>query len=187
MLRYGPPLNFQRWLKDNEHSLKPPVNNQQIWKDADFIVTVVGGPNLRTDYHDDPLEEFFYQFKGNAFLNIMDNGKPSRVELKEGDMYLMAPHVRHSPQRPEADSMCLVIERTRPKGLIDGFEWYCLSCGHLVHRIEVQLNDIVADLPVAFNQFYASQEMRTCPSCGTVHPGKTAHGQPAVGTAGKAS
>lgn len=181
MFRYGLPLNFQRWLDDNDHLLKPPVGNQQIWKDADFIVTVVGGPNLRTDYHDDPLEEFFYQFKGNAYLNIMDNGKTDRVELKEGDMFLLPPHVRHSPQRPEPDSRCLVIERQRPKGLMDGFEWYCLSCNSLVHRIEVQLQDIVADLPPLFDKFYQTPELRACPNCGTVHPGKHAHGQTAGG------
>ena len=181
MFRYGPPLNFQRWLDENDHLLKPPVGNQQIWKNADFIVTVVGGPNLRTDYHDDPLEEFFYQFKGNAHLKIMDNGKPARIDLKEGDMYLMPPHVRHSPQRPEEGSLCLVIERQRPKGLLDGFEWYCLSCGDLVHRVEVQLQDIVADLPPLFDKFYQSPELRVCPSCGTVHPGKHAHGQPPAG------
>jgi len=95
---------------------KPPVNNQQIWQDADFMVTVIGGPNHRTDFHDDPLEEFFYQFKGNAWLNIMNEGRLERIDLKEGDIFLLPPHVRHSPQRPEAGSRCLVIERQRPVG-----------------------------------------------------------------------
>ena len=53
-LRHGPPLNFQRWQDDNATRLRPPVGNQQVWQDSDFIVTVVGGPNRRTDYHDDP-------------------------------------------------------------------------------------------------------------------------------------
>ncbi len=56
------------------------MGNQQIWLDTDFIVTVVGGPNRRTDFHDDPYEEFFYQFKGNAWLNIIDEqGKHGQV------------------------------------------------------------------------------------------------------------
>lgn len=172
MFKYGPSFNFQKWIDDNAHLLKPPVGNRQIWKDADFIVTVVGGPNLRTDYHDDPLEEFFYQIRGNAYLKIKDDGKDERVELKEGDVFLLPPHLRHSPQRPEEGSACLVIERQRPAGLKDGFEWFCLSCGGLVYRVEVQLQDIVKDLPPLFEAFYASQEKRTCPSCGHVHPGK---------------
>ena len=116
MPAYGPPLNFQRWIQDHAHLLQPPVGNQQIWQDADFIVTVVGGPNLRTDYHDDPLEEFFYQVRGNAWLSLWIDGKPERVDLKEGDIFLLPPHVRHSPQRPETGSACLVIERQRPPG-----------------------------------------------------------------------
>ncbi|WP_432261794.1 3-hydroxyanthranilate 3,4-dioxygenase [Cupriavidus sp. TMH.W2] len=174
MFRFGMPFNFQRWLDQHAHLLRPPVGNQQVWQDADTIVTVVGGPNHRTDFHDDPLEEFFYQFKGNAWLAIMDRGKPERVDLREGDIFLLPPHLRHSPQRPEPDSRCLVIERQRPEGMVDGFEWYCQSCGGLVHRVEVQLRSIVQDLPPLFEQFYGDESRRRCPQCGTVHAGKAA-------------
>ncbi|MDB5999136.1 MAG: 3-hydroxyanthranilate 3,4-dioxygenase, partial [Rhizobacter sp.] len=123
---------------------------------------------------DDPLEEFFHQFKGNAWLNVMDRGKVERVDLKEGDIFLLPPHVRHSPQRPEPDSRCLVIERQRPLGLVDGFEWYCLQCNHLLHRVEVQLKNLVSDLPPLFEGFYASEERRRCGHCGALHPGRGA-------------
>ena len=166
------PIDFPAWLAGNAHLLKPPVGNQQIWPGTDFIVTIVGGPNQRTDVHDDPLEEYFWQFQGNAFLNIMDRGKRDRIELKQGTMYLMPPHLRHSPQRPEPESRCLVIERARPAGLLDGFEWYCPKCDGLVHRVEVQLQSIVDDLPPLFDAFYRSEKLRTCPQCGHVHPGK---------------
>jgi len=165
------PLDFQKWIEEHRHLLKPPVGNAQIWQDTDFIVTVVGGPNRRTDYHDDPYEEFFYQMKGDAFLNVMENGKPGRFDLKQGAIFLMPPHVRHSPQRPEAGSVCLVIERTRPEGVKDGFEWYCQQCHHLLHRVEVQLKSIVRDLPPLFERFYANKALRTCAKCGAVHPG----------------
>jgi 3-hydroxyanthranilate 3,4-dioxygenase len=172
-LRYGPPLNFSKWIEDHADRLKPPVGNQQVWKDGDFIVTVVAGPNQRTDFHDDPLEEFFYQFKGSASLMVWENGHFDRVTLNEGDIFLLPPHLRHSPQRPEPGSLCLVIERTRPTGMIDGFEWYCAHCATRVHRTEVQLQSIVEDLPRVYNQFYESSDTaRTCPNCGTVHPGR---------------
>ncbi|TEA78254.1 3-hydroxyanthranilate 3,4-dioxygenase [Allopusillimonas ginsengisoli] len=175
MLSYGRPFNFQQWIDEHAHLLKPPVGNQQVWQDSDFIVTVVGGPNHRTDYHDDPYEEFFYQMRGNAYLHLWIEGKRERVDLREGDIFLLPPHVRHSPQRPEAGSVCLVIERQRPAGVVDGFEWYCEGeggCGSLVHRVETQLQSIVKDLPVLFNAFYASEETRRCPGCGKLHPGK---------------
>lgn len=168
------PIDFPKWLEEHRHLLRPPVGNQQIWEDADFIVTVVGGPNQRTDFHDDPYEEFFWQFTGNAYLNTMANGKPGRVDLREGAMLLLPPHVRHSPQRPEEGSLCLVIERRRPEGDLDGFEWYCQNCNALLHRIEVQLKSIVRDLPPLFERFYGSQELRRCARCGSVHPGRAA-------------
>ena len=165
-------INLQRWIEEHRALLKPPVGNAQIWRDADFIVTVVGGPNARTDYHDDPYEEFFYQLKGNMRLGIRENGKPAEVAIDEGGVLLLPPHVRHSPQRPEPGSVGLVIERTRPDGVKDGFEWYCPSCHALVYRVEVQLRSIVDDLPPLFQRFYDSPDLRQCKSCGATHPGK---------------
>ena len=169
-----PPINFPSWLADNAAALKPPVNNRQLWRNTDdFIVTVVGGPNQRTDFHDDPFEEYFWQFRGNAHLLLCDRGKFDRVDLKEGDTFLLPRHVRHSPQRPEPGSLCLVVELQRPAGTLDGFEFYCANCANRIWRLELQLADIVADLPVAYEKFYgADQAARRCAACGTVHPGR---------------
>jgi len=82
-----------------------------------------------------------YQVKGNAFLNVMENGKAGRFELKEGAIFLVPPHLRHSPQRPKRAAVCLVIERTRPEGVKDGFEWYCQKCHHLPPRVEIQAEE----------------------------------------------
>jgi 3-hydroxyanthranilate 3,4-dioxygenase len=167
------PINFPKWIEANQHLLKPPVGNQQIWRDTDLIVTVVGGPNQRTDFHDDPYEEYFHQFKGNAHLLVIDRGQIERIDLHEGDILLLPPHVRHSPQRPEPGSLCTVLERTRPAGVLDAFEWYCAKCNTLVHRAELQLLSIVEDLPRAYGAFYNSPpDARTCPACGEVHPGR---------------
>ena len=165
-------LDFPRWIDQHKDLLKPPVGNAQIWQDTDLIVTIVGGPNQRTDFHDDPYEEFFYQMKGDAWLKVMEDAKPARIELKEGAIFLMPPHMRHSPQRPEAGSVCLVIERTRPEGVVDGFEWFCLDCNNLLYRVEIQLKNIVTDLPPLFEKFYSSKELRSCGKCGALHPGK---------------
>jgi 3-hydroxyanthranilate 3,4-dioxygenase len=166
-------IDFPRWLREHAHLLRPPVGNAQVFADTDFIVTVVGGPNLRTDFHDDPYGEFFWQFRGSAWLDTLEDGRRGRIELKEGAMLVLPSHVRHSPQRPEPDSRCLVIERARPEGVLDGFEWYCTRCDALLHRVEVQVRSLVKDLPPLFEAFYASMEKRTCARCGSVHPGKS--------------
>jgi len=65
-------FNLQGWINQNRDKLKPPVGNAQVWEDGEFMVTVVGGPNQRRDYHDDPTEEFFYQLKGDIVLRIIE-------------------------------------------------------------------------------------------------------------------
>jgi 3-hydroxyanthranilate 3,4-dioxygenase len=168
------PLNLHRWIEAHSNDLKPPVGNAQVWRDSDFIVTIVGGPNQRTDYHDDPLEEFFYQLIGDMTLRIWEHGSPRDIPIREGDIFLLPPHVPHSPQRPIAGSRGLVIERQRPLGLKDAFQWYCSGCQGIVHRAELQLQSIVNDLPPIFERFYSDPVLRTCKRCGTVHAGKAA-------------
>jgi len=168
------PFSLNQWLEENAEFLQPPVSNRQIWEGTDMIVTIVGGGNERTDFHDDPLEEFFYQLKGDMNLRIWPGvgSEPYDMPIREGDIFLLPSRVRHSPQRPDPESIGLVIEYARPDGALDGFEWVCGNCHGLVHRTEVQLQSIVRDLPPLFEAFYQDTEARTCPSCGTVHPGK---------------
>ena len=169
------PLNLAKWIDANRDQFKPPVGAKTIWTDSDFIVTVVGGPNDRPDYHDDPYEEIFYQLQGAMTLKVFDDGAPKDITLGEGEIFLLPPHVLHSPQRP-ADTIGLIVERSRPVGVIDGFEWFCDACGTRVHRAEVQ----VAGLEQGVNDILAAYDtdtaLRTCGSCGHVNPGRGERG-----------
>lgn len=167
------PINFTSWIDENQHLLQPPVGNKQLFTQAeDFIVMVVGGPNSRTDFHVDPYEEWFYQYRGSMFVRVMTDEGPQDVHIREGEMWLLPRDTPHSPQRPEAGSIGLVLERIRETGTLEKFQWYCPTCHALVHEVELQVTDIVADLPPVFSAFYSDEAARTCGQCGTVHPGK---------------
>ena len=83
----------------NRDLLKPPVCNKVVYEDTEFIIMVVGGPNIRKDYHVDEGEEFFYQLEGNMTLRIMENNKPRDININEGEIFLLPPKIPHSPQR----------------------------------------------------------------------------------------
>lgn len=166
-------FDFRDWIDRHQHLLKPPVANRHLFDDkTDMVVMIVGGPNQRVDFHDDPVEEFFYQVRGNMVLKLHEDGAIWDVPIREGEVFLLPPHVRHSPQRPEEGSVGLVVEGTRQEGMLDGFEWYCFTCGARVMRVEVEVQDITKDLPPLFDGFYANEKARTCGKCSTIHPGK---------------
>ena len=165
-----PPLtafNFQRWIDDHRHLLKPPVGNKQVFGDAELIVMVVGGPNARRDYHDDPGAEFFYQLEGDMVLRTIQDGRRIDVPIRQGEVLLLPGHVPHSPQR-QADTVGLVVERRRAPEEKDGFLWYCERCASLLHQEYLHVSDIETQLPPVFERFWSSVQRRTCGTCGAV-------------------
>lgn len=161
------PFNLMKWIEDHRDILKPPVGNATVYQDTDFIVMIVGGPNSRKDYHYNEGEELFYQLEGDIVLKIVDEGEPRDIQIKQGEMFLLPPRVPHSPQRT-ANTVGLVIERKRADSELDGFMWFCESCGHKLYEEFLPVTDIVAQLPPVFDRFYGSEQNRTCEKCSSV-------------------
>ena len=160
-------FNLQRWIDEHRHLLQPPVGNKRVFRDGDFIIMVVGGPNARQDYHVDPGQEFVYQLEGDMLLKTMQDGRAVDVPIRQGEVLLIPSRLPHSPQR-RANTVGLVIERQRRPGELDGFRWYCETCGNLLYEEFFELTDIEKQFPPVFERFYASRERRTCTRCGTV-------------------
>ena len=161
-----PAIDFQRWIDEHRHLLKPPVGNKCI-VDGDFIVMVVGGPNSRTDYHWDEGPEFFHQIEGEMVLKIQEHGKARDIPIRAGEIFYLPPRVPHSPQRM-AGSIGLVIERKRVAGEKDGLLWFCARCNHKLYEEFFILGSIEQDFPAVFERYYRSLDARTCTQCGLV-------------------
>lgn len=159
------PFNFKKWIDDNREFLKPPINNKVVYKDAEFIVMVVGGPNSRKDYHYNESEEFFYQLEGNVIVKIQEDGKEVEVPINEGDIFLLPPKVPHNPIRFK-NTIGLVMERRRRNGEKDGLMWFCEKCNTKLYEEYFVLNDITSQFQEIFVRFYSSEDLRTCKSCG---------------------
>lgn len=162
-----PPFNFKKWIDEHRHLLKPPVGNIQVWKDTEFIVMIVGGPNSRKDYHYEEGEEFFYQLEGDIVVKIIDEGVPRDIHIKEGDVFLLPPRVPHSPQRAP-NTVGMVVERVRKEHEQDACMWFCENCGNKLYEKFFPLTNIVTELPPLFESFYSNPDLCTCKKCGTV-------------------
>lgn len=157
-------FNLNSWIRDNRHLLQPPVGNKVLWKDREFIVMAVGGPNSRTDFHVNQGEEFFYQLEGDMILRIMNtNGKMQDVSIRAGDVLLLPGGVPHSPQRP-AGSVGLVVERRRRPEEKDGLLWICEKCETKLYEEFFILTNIETQFPAVFEKYYSSPSVK-CPKC----------------------
>ena len=129
---------------------------------------IVGGPNARKDYHFNESEELFYQIEGDITVRIQHEDKAKDIQIKEGEMFLLPSNTPHSPMRG-ANTVGLVIERVR-KGtdMQDGLMWFCDKCNNKLHEYRFPLGNIERDFLPRFKDFYSSEELRTCNSCGHI-------------------
>jgi 3-hydroxyanthranilate 3,4-dioxygenase len=163
-MRTAPPFNLHRWIDENRHLLKPPVGNKLLFRDSDFIVMAVGGPNARADFHHDPSEEFFYQVEGDMVLRTVQDGRLTMC--RSAKAVFRCREVPHSPQRRRKRR-----HRGRAAPQSDGtgwLSWYCERCGHCLYLERVAVRDIETQLPEIFARFYSNIAHRACGACGNV-------------------
>ncbi|KAG7293333.1 3-hydroxyanthranilic acid dioxygenase [Staphylotrichum longicolle] len=162
------PVNLPKWLEENSHLLKPPINNYCVYN-AGFTVMIVGGPNARTDYHINQTPEWFYQYKGAMLLKVVDDGAFRDIVIGEGEMFLLPPDTPHNPVR-FADTVGVVLEQKRPADSVDRMRWYCQreGCGAVVHEAAFHCTDLGTQIKDAVEQFKGDLEVRTCKKCGEV-------------------
>ncbi|TNF25916.1 MAG: 3-hydroxyanthranilate 3,4-dioxygenase [Deltaproteobacteria bacterium] len=163
--RIQKPFNFQGWIEEHRHLLKPPVGNKVVFRDSNFIVMVVGGPNERTDFHINQTDEFFYQLEGNIFLKTINaKGKFEDIHIKEGEIFMLPAGVPHSPQRSEG-SVGLVVEKSRVPEDTDGLQWYCKECNTKLYEEFFYLEDIEKQFGGAYERYFGGNH-NLCKRCG---------------------
>lgn len=167
-----PPFNLNAFIATHRDQLKPPVANRVLWRDQDFICMVVGGPNQRRDYHIDEGPEFFYQLEGQMVLKTQQQGRVVDIPIAAGEVFLLPPRVPHSPQRMPV-SVGLVIERARLADELDGLQWYCERCNHLLYEERFALTNIETQFAAVFARYAAHTQARHCAQCGHLNPGPT--------------
>ena len=160
-------FSLDKWIDEHRHLLRPPVGNALIWKDSEFIVMIVGGPNRRNDYHIDPGEEFFQQLQGDMILRVMEEDGPRDVPIRQGEVLMLPALVPHSPQRV-TNTVGMVVERVRRPDEADHLRWYCETCNEVLHDASFHCSDIETQLTPIIEGFYSDAALRTCKQCGRV-------------------
>ncbi|KAG1734141.1 3-hydroxyanthranilic acid dioxygenase [Suillus lakei] len=178
----------------NQHLLKPPVNNFCLYRQKDFTVMAVGGPNERNDYHVNETEEWFYQYKGGMLLRVVDGDEFKDIRIEEGEMFLLPANTPHNPVR-FADTIGIVIEAARPDAShgvytfllhrtfyhdtsphADSLQWYCRDPSHttptIIHKETFHVTDLGTQLKPVIQRWMSTEELRKCKGCGNVATAK---------------
>jgi len=131
--QYSAPLNLGQWLGANAQLLQPPVGNQQIWRNADLICTVV---RRAQPTHRLPCRSLrgstFHQFKGNASLLVADRASLSGCTCAKVMCFCCPPGCGTRPSGPSLAVCAPSLSAAAQTGVLDAFEWYCARCGALV-------------------------------------------------------
>src|SRR6516165_12763234 len=165
-------FNLMKWITENPDKLKPPLGAKTVFSENDFMVTVVGGPNARTDYHVNPTEEFFFQIKGDVAIGIQHNGKPYDILLPEGSIYLLPANVPHAPRRGPNR----VDSGAGPQERADTHRWYCEKCNGVLFEKTVKIEVLERDMPPIFDAYYENPDNQICKNCGHRNPGRPGKG-----------
>jgi len=82
------------------------------------------------------------------------------VSIPEDHIYLLPPCIPHSPQRPNADSLGLVVERQRQHEELDCLRFYkdFESCDDVLWERYFKCNDLGRDLVPVVQEFLSSTE-----------------------------
>ena len=142
-----------------------------LWQQPDSLAFVARGREYRSEFHLNPSEELMYQIKGEMRLHYRTpEGKEEVAVIPEGSVIHTPAGIPHSPRFPP-DAFAMIHERKRRPGEIDRFQWFCPKCDELLHEVKAVVDDYKND-PVskAYQQFFDSEDARTCKKCGNLMP-----------------
>ena len=164
-------FDLKRWIEENQDRLKPPTAAETILRNDKYMVTIVGGPNSRRDFHVNKGSEFFYQIKGTLTLRVQEHNTPRDITINEGEIFLLPPETPHAPQRP-ADTVGLVLESVRQPNEFDTHQWFCEKCNHLLFEKSAHMEVLERDMPPVFEAYYANTINQECDKCSHLNPGR---------------
>lgn len=160
-LPYCKPANLKEYVSSIKDVLVPPVSNRLMFSGEQLKVMIVGGPNIRDDFHIEKGEELFFQLQGSMDLDLMlpepHFGRRTRIKIGEECMFLLPAEIPHSPQR-YANTIGVVIERARRPEELDGLRWYVAGTNKVLYEEFFHCHDLGTQLKPVIERFLASDK-----------------------------
>ena len=160
-LDMGPLTAFSlaQWITSHRAELRPPVCNKQVCNNGEFIVMVVGGPNARKDYRDDPARNF----SGGRHAPAHDGGRrrrSSRSAKVKSSCPPPCPALAATGTRTRLASSSNASVAGRGRHLLSGI---ATDCDAPLYSEYLQVTSLETQLPPIFERFWANAAHRALP------------------------
>lgn len=104
-------------------------------------------------------------------LRVIENDRFRNIEIHEGDTFLLPGNTPHSPIR-FADTIGMVMERTRPEKSVDRLQWYCSKGEHerptMIREEVFHCTDLGTQLKPLIEKWQQDESSRKCPECSEI-------------------
>jgi 3-hydroxyanthranilate 3,4-dioxygenase len=164
-------VDLIQWIRRSKDRKSDQLLNHDTLWNRELIVKMFDGPTPedRSDFHINTSPELFYQFEGDMFCRLLQDGKFTDHTVGPGEIFYIPPLVPHLNRRRQG-SIGLAIHQQRAPGALDAVAWYCESCGEQLHRIDYLFKDLLEQLPPLVRAFLDDEGKRTCRHCGWKMP-----------------
>jgi 3-hydroxyanthranilate 3,4-dioxygenase len=126
------PLHLASWY--GERLCDAPSSAPHSLHAGDLLVLLVSGPAVGEWFHVNASDEFLYQVRGEATLELIDGCRLRAIRMSEGFGMTVPAGVAHRPVRLPK-SVGVVVERRRAPHELERFCWYCRHCACLLHAV----------------------------------------------------
>ncbi|CAF1957083.1 unnamed protein product [Rotaria magnacalcarata] len=152
-------INVDKWIQENEENFLPPVCNK-LMHNHQLTIMLVGGPNVRKDYHFEEGEELFYQLKGDICVKVLEKNQHRDVIIKEGEIFLLPAYIPHSPNRFQ-NTIGFVMERQRKENELDCLRYYRDGSTERLFERWFHTTDLGTQIGPVIKEFFQSEEYFT--------------------------
>eukprot|EP00929_Paragymnodinium_shiwhaense_P076268 TRINITY_DN39187_c0_g2_i1.p1 TRINITY_DN39187_c0_g2~~TRINITY_DN39187_c0_g2_i1.p1 ORF type:complete len:1223 (-),score=222.20 TRINITY_DN39187_c0_g2_i1:488-4111(-) len=150
------------WYRENKACFALPAA-KKLMHQGQLSVMFAGGADGGIGFHVNRASEFYFQLRGTMYIPTIQHGTRKVVRIDPGHVFLLPSCVPHCSQRPEKDSLGLVIQRERSEDELSSVNFFANfeTCSEMVFQRAFKGDRLKDELVPILEGYHASDGKRT--------------------------